>query len=180
MSGVPGVFSGLRLPVRDGAYHAAGTMKTSGRWQISFLALLLVSATGCANRTTPVTAATATAVVATTPAAQGWVRTELYFALGGWEETALSTKAELSWAEFLDAEVTPRFPDGLSVVDVYGQWRSGKAGSPLQRERSRLLVIVHPATAEASAKIEAIRNAWKQRAGEQSVLRVSQPSEVSF
>jgi hypothetical protein len=41
-------------------------------------------------------------------------------------------------------------------------------------------VIVHPATAEASAKIEAIRNAWKQRAGEQSVLRVSQPAEVSF
>lgn len=151
-------------------------MKISGAWWISFLGVLLLAGSGCASRPRPAVAETAVAA----PVNQGWVRTELYFALGGWEETALSTEAEERWAKFLDTAVTPRFPDGLSVVDVYGQWRSRKPGAVVQRERSRLLVILHPATAEASAKIEEIRKAWKQPTGEESVLRVSQPADVSF
>lgn len=151
-------------------------MKISVTWWISFLGVLLLAGSGCASRTKPAVVETVVAA----PVHQGWVRTELYFALGGWEETALSTEAEERWAKFLDAEVSPRFPDGLSVVDVYGQWRSQKAGAVIQRERSRLLVILHPATAETSAKIEAIRKAWKQPTGEESVLRVSQPAEVGF
>lgn len=143
---------------------------------MAITAMLLLAGSGCASRTKPAVVETVVAA----PGNQGWVRTELYFALGGWEETALSTEAEERWAKFLDAEVTPRFPDGLSVVDVYGQWRSPKAGAVILRERSRLLVILHPATAEASVKIEAIRKAWKQPTGEESVLRVSQPAEVSF
>jgi hypothetical protein len=139
-------------------------------------AILLLAGQGCATRTEP--AVTTISKVAASE--QTWVRTELYFSIGDWMETALSTEAEERWAKFLDAEVTPRFPDGLSVVDVYGQWRSPKAGAVILRERSRLLVIVHPATAEASAKIEAIRAAWKQQAGEESVLRVSVPAEVGF
>ncbi len=31
--------------------------------------------------------------------------------------------SEADWRDFLDREVTPRFPSGLSVVDVYGQWQ---------------------------------------------------------
>ncbi|MBC8041525.1 MAG: DUF3574 domain-containing protein [Opitutaceae bacterium] len=143
---------------------------------MSFLGVLLLAGSGCASRTKPAVVET----VVATPVNQGWVRTELYFALGGWEETALSTEAEERWAKFLDAEVTPRFPDGLSVVDVYGQWRSRKAGAVIQRERSRMLVILHVPTPDASTKIEEIRNAWKQATGEDSVLRVSQPADVSF
>jgi len=75
--------------------------------------------------------------------------------------------------------VTPRFPDGLSVQDVYGQWRDNKK-STIERLRSKLLVIDHPDTAENRAKIEAIRDAWKRRTGDQSVLRVTVPAEVSF
>ncbi len=152
-------------------------MKISRVGVMVITAMLLLAGSGCATRTPPV-------VTATQPSAaveqQAWVRTELYFSIGDWTETALSTEAELKWAKFLDAEVTPRFPDGLSVMDVYGQWRSAKAGSLVQRDRSRLLVIVHADTEEASAKIEAIRAAWKQQAGEESVLRVSQPAKVSF
>jgi hypothetical protein len=43
-----------------------------------------------------------------------------------------------------------------------------------------MLVIDYPDTAENRAKVEAIRAAWKQRTGDQSVLRVTQPAEVSF
>lgn len=109
-----------------------------------------------------------------------WLRTELYFAIGGWAETALSTEAEARWAEFLDREVTPRFPAGLSVIDIYGQWKESSPEAPILRERSRLLVIVHPKTAEANEKLEAIRQAWKTAQGETSVLRVTQPAEVRF
>ena len=43
-----------------------------------------------------------------------------------------------------------------------------------------MLVIDYPDTAENRAKVEAIRAAWKQLTGDQSVLRVTQPAEVSF
>jgi len=109
-----------------------------------------------------------------------WLRTELYFSLGEWMETALTTEPESRWQDFLDREVTPRFPDGLSVIDVYGQWRNAQAGASVRRERSRRLVIVHPDTPEASVKIEEIREAWKKQTGEKSVLRVSQPAQVGF
>lgn len=157
----------------------------SFRGSLAFsLILLVLAGGGCATQPVATETVSPTAVAKeATPgglAAAAWTRTELYFAIGDWTETALNTEAELRWATFLDAEVTPRFPDGLSVLDVYGQWRDAKPGSPVKRERSRLLVVMHPATAEAGAKIEAIRAAWKQQAGEKSVLRVSQPAEVGF
>ena len=34
------------------------------------------------------------------------------------------------WRDFLDREVTPRFPSGLSVVDVYGQWHGKQQNRP--------------------------------------------------
>lgn len=141
--------------------------------------MVAVLAPGCATRPGE-RAAPGGVAGAPAKASAGWVRTELYFSLGEWMETALSTEAESRWAEFLDREVTPRFPDGLSVIDVYGQWRSAKPGAPILRERSRLLVIVHPASPDVVEKIEAVRRAWKQANGEESVLRVSVPAEVSF
>lgn len=118
--------------------------------------------------------------------AQGWVDTRLYFGLGRFESGADSGAGhsearvtEDGWLDFLDKEVTPRFPDGLSVIDVYGQWQ-GKTMSKPERLRSKLLVIDYPDTAENRAKVEAIRTAWKKRTGDQSVLCVTQPAQVSF
>lgn len=148
-------------------------MKTL-RWHLSFLLVALaLTAPGCANKSV----ATKPAVEVITPA---WVRTELYFSIGDWTDTALSTEAESRWATFLDQEVTPRFTSGLSVLDVYAQGRGPAVEAVIKRERSRLLVIVHPATAEASAKIDTIRAAWKRLGGEAPVLRISQPADVSF
>ncbi|MDF3058313.1 MAG: hypothetical protein K0R17_2528 [Rariglobus sp.] len=150
-------------------------MKNSRGYLFFALAMLVLAGPGCATKTPSVAMDAPVA-----EAAAGWVRTELYFSIGDWTETALSTEGESRWAEFLDREVTSRFPDGLSVIDVYGQWRSPKPASPILRERSRLLVVLHPATKEAADKVEAIRTAWKQLTGEESVLRVSQPAEVAF
>lgn len=147
-------------------------MKIS-QWMLVLCAVLLAFGTsGCSTPPAP--------SAAVTDAEPRWVRTELYFSIGDWMESALSTDAEERWQAFLDREVTPRFPDGLTVIDVYGQWRSAKPGAPVLRERSRLLVILHPDTPETNAKIEELRGAWKQPTGEESVLWVSQPAEVRF
>ena len=108
----------------------------------------------------------------------GWVDTRLYFGLGQADHPEQGI-SETKWREFLDREVTPRFPDGLSVADVYGQWQ-GKGQAAPERLRSKVLIIDYPDTAENRGKIEAIRTAWKKMTGDQSVMRVSQPADVSF
>ena len=112
------------------------------------------------------------------PPAARWLDTRLYFGLGpAGDQTKGVT--ESAWRDFLDKEVTPRFPSGLSVLDVYGQWQT-KSMTTVERIRSKMLVIDYPATTENAAKIEAIRAAWKQRTHAQSVLKVTQPADVSF
>jgi hypothetical protein len=106
-----------------------------------------------------------------------WVRTELYFGLG--LEGTNSGVDEAGWRAFLDHEVSTRFPDGLSVVDVYGQWQ-GKGQAQPERLRSKLLLLLYPDTPSHRADVEAIRAAWKAKTGDQSVLRVTQPADVSF
>jgi hypothetical protein len=108
----------------------------------------------------------------------GWVDTKLYFGLGPAEDASRGV-SEAKWREFLDKEVTTRFPDGLSVVDVYGQWLSKKRATP-ERLRSKMLVIDYADTQQNRDKIEAIRAAWKSMTHDQSVLRVTQPADVSF
>ncbi|QHN04033.1 DUF3574 domain-containing protein [Granulicella sp. WH15] len=110
-----------------------------------------------------------------------WVDTRLYFGLGPADDPTKGI-SESAWREFLDKEVTPRFPSGLSVVNVYGQWQGKQeaAAGTVERIRSKMLVIDYPATPANNARIEAIRRAWKQRTGNQSVLKVTQPASVSF
>jgi len=112
--------------------------------------------------------------------AQGWLRTELYFALGLLDDPDPAQGiSEQAWRSFLDTEVTPRFPAGLSVIDIYGQWQAKGRATP-KRLRSKLLLILHDSTSDTRAAIDAIRVAWKRHTGQQSVLRVTQPAEVSF
>ena len=82
------------------------------------------------------------------------------------------------WALFLDSEVTPRFPDGLTVLRGPGQWR-GSDGR-LAKEQSNMLVIWHEPTSRTDAGIEAIRSAYKTRFAQESVIRVDSISCVSF
>jgi hypothetical protein len=128
--------------------------------------------------TNPTTAPTLTGDPAHPGVTQGWVDTKLYFGLGlaDHPDNGIS---EPRWRDFLDHEVTPRFPAGLSVIDVYGQWQ-GKTQTTPERLRSKLLIVDYPDTQENRDKIDAIRAAWKKLTGDQSVLRVTQPADVSF
>jgi len=145
--------------------------------RIVFLSCLLLA--GCATAPAPQKAAPTLAGDPAHPAAAlGWVRTELYFGIGNAEDPA-SAMSEADWREFLDREVTSRFPDGLSVYDIYGQWRSKGKLKP-DRQRSKVIMLLYEDTAAHREDIDAIRAAWKQTTGDQSVLRVTQPADVSF
>jgi hypothetical protein len=109
---------------------------------------------------------------------KGWVDTKLYFGLGPADHPEQGI-SEVQWREFLDKQVTPRFPAGLSVLDVYGQWQ-GKDQPKPERLRSKMLIIDYPDTQENREKIDAIRAAWKEKTGDQSVLRISESADVSF
>ena len=110
--------------------------------------------------------------------AQHWVETKLYFGLGPADALDKGV-SDAAWRDFLDKEVTARFPAGLSVMDIYGQWQ-GKDETAPERIRSKVLIIDYPATVANAARIQAIRAAWKQRTGDQSVMKVTQAADVSF
>jgi Protein of unknown function (DUF3574) len=145
------------------------------------LALFLALA-GCAHKPPSPASLAAAPTLSGDPNHPGqtsnWVDTKLYFGLGPIDHPEKGM-SEALWRDFLDKQVTPRFPDGLSVVDVYGQWQ-GKHQTVPERLRSKMLIIDYPDTEENRAKIEAIRAAWKQQTGDQSVMRVTQPADVSF
>jgi len=150
--------------------------------EIAAVALLSVALSGCGHGAAPLrvpsTAPTLTGDTAHPGQTAGWVDTKLYFGLGPADHPEQGV-SEAAWREFLDTEVTPRFPDGLSVVDVYGQWQGAKEPAP-ERLRSKLLIVDYPDTKENRDKVDAIRSAWKRKTGDQSVLRVTQPVDVSF
>jgi hypothetical protein len=101
-------------------------------------------------------------------------RLELIFGRAKPDGTSV-TDAE--WQSFLDREVTPLFPDGLTVLEGRGQWRDNGV---VRSEETIILVIWHASDFGDEAKIESIRTAYKKRFAQQSVMRVDGASCVSF
>jgi hypothetical protein len=108
------------------------------------------------------------ALLACSPLRAESVETTLYFGLdlpGG------EVVSEEDWKGFLADVVTPRFPDGFTVIDAYGQWRDPSvADAPVVREATKVLVIVHPATVETSAAVAEIKSLYKARFDQKSVF----------
>lgn len=107
--------------------------------------------------------------------AEEWARTELYFGLSRPDGTEIGAA---EFADFVDREVTPRFPEGLSLLAADGQWRGGDG--TIVKEESRVLMLLHPGTPEAIGRLEEIRGAYLEAFDQKSVLRVDGASCVSF
>jgi len=78
--------------------------------------------------------------------------------------------SESEWAGFLAEQVTPRFPAGLSVLDVAGQYR--EPSGRIERERSKLLIVVVFDPPSHGPKVQAIVDAYKRQYGQHTVFRV--------
>ncbi|MFJ8648113.1 DUF3574 domain-containing protein [Streptomyces sp. NPDC093546] len=114
----------------------------------------------------------------TTVRGQAYLETRLLFGTersdGGPDVT------DAQFTAFVDREVTPSFPEGLTVQVGRGQWRD--ASGRIQRERSYELVLLYPA-AQAEARhprIERIRDAYRAAFGQESVARLDERTSVDF
>ena len=83
------------------------------------------------------------------------------------------------WRTFLAREVTPRFPDGLTVYETTGQWRDPQNGK-IGRERSRVLRMIVPTGETVQDKITAIADAYKRAFRQKSVGIVTREVCASF
>ena len=83
-----------------------------------------------------------------------------------------------AFRKFVDEELTPRFPHGLTILDGGGQWRG--AENRLIREASKVVMIVLPKDEGAMGRIADVQAAYKIRFSQESVLTVTQPACVSF
>ena len=115
------------------------------------------------------------ALVAPGTGATLWLRTDLFFGCAKPDGTAISVA---EWEAFLDAEITPRFPEGLTVLEAAGQWQ--EADGDIIEEFSKVVLLLYPQAMreESHAEIEAIRAAYERRFGQDAVMRADEPRPV--
>ncbi|MDK1471968.1 DUF3574 domain-containing protein [Streptomyces sp. 549] len=142
--------------------------------------LVLLAAGAFAARPAPFGGAAAPPVPAAAEAGRGerYSETRLFFGTGRHGGEPPITDAE--FRAFLDREITPRFPAGLTLQEGYGQWRD-RTGT-INGERSYELILLYPATenAERDADIEAIRDAYTTKYELESVGRVDAAVRADF
>jgi hypothetical protein len=99
----------------------------------------------------------------------------MYFGLQRRDGTAVT---EQDWKSFVEQVVTPRFPAGLTVFDGAGQWRN--AAGHVEREPSKVLVILHPSGESIDAKIDEVRRLYCERFDQEAVMKVTSAAQVAF
>jgi Protein of unknown function (DUF3574) len=87
--------------------------------------------------------------------------------------------SEGAWRRFVAREITPRFPDGLTILEARGQWRN-PANKRIIRERSNVVLIVLPGNVEDQDRLGEVAEAYKRQFRQQSVGIIVRPACVSF
>ena len=85
---------------------------------------------------------------------------------------------DAAWRAFLAEEITPRFPDGLTVMDAAGQWRDA-SGTIVRKRTIVLLVLAEPGPA-GMQRTDEIMQAYKRAFSQEAVLRAVTTACVSF
>ena len=114
----------------------------------------------------------------TKPCPPGFERYAEYRMFFGRGKPGGGTVSDGEWRDFLAAEVTPRFPEGLTVVDARGQWRDSKGA--VGREGAKLLIVLAEPGPDAVRRTEEIAEAYKRAFDQQSVLRAVETVCAAF
>ena len=95
----------------------------------------------------------------------------------GLEKSSGETVSAEEWQTFLTDTVTPRFPDGLTVLDARGQWFDTDQGR-IYRESTLLLNVLVPADAagDGVAAIRELSDIYKERFEQQAVFHTALPA----
>ncbi len=108
------------------------------------------------------------------PPLKAMMRAELFFGRNIGGELGVSDR---QWTQFVARELTPRFPNGLTVIDGKGQWRGD---STIMRETSKIVIVVLTDTADAHDRLAAVTAAYKKHFAQKSVGFVTQPVCAAF
>lgn len=103
-------------------------------------------------------------------------KVELYFGL---DIPSGGSVEPVEWQKFIDDVITPKFPDGLSIDKISGQWQDAKTDETI-KEESRMVMILYKASPEAEQAIEDIRATYKSQFQQDSVMRLNEMNCVSF
>ena len=87
--------------------------------------------------------------------------------------------SEQAFRRFIDADVTPRFPDGFTVIDMSGQYRDTKRDRII-REPGKLILIALADETAGMTKVRELIDTYKRRFEQQSVGLITRRSCVSF
>ena len=140
-----------------GGRSAVAELGASGGGRLAPIAFVIGMLAACAN-TTPLACATGTSPM---------TKYELFL---GQNIGTMGRVTDEEWRRFLTEEVTPRYPDGFTVLDAAGQWRD-PMGRIISEESRNLVVIVRDPQTELP-KITAIRDTYKTRFSQDAVLFV--------
>ena len=86
--------------------------------------------------------------------------------------------SDAEWRTFVAEEITPRFPDGFTVFDALGQYR-GRDGQIIS-EPTKVLLIVHGRDARLRASVQELRDVYRRRFQQESVLLIESPARAGF
>jgi len=131
------------------------------------VALLLLAAAGCAGSGAP--------ALAPLPGSEAVLRSELFFGRLKPDGTVV-TDAE--WRAFVAEHVTPRFPDGFTVLDAVGQYRDREGR--VQTEPTKILLLVHGPDVRPRAAIQELRDVYRRLFQQESVLLIESPARAGF
>lgn len=148
----------------------ASSFATAARNLLLLAALLLAGPPARAEEVGPTTLAPGVSAV--------MIETKLLFGLASADGNGVSDQ---EWEAFLAAEVTSRFPDGLTVIAAVGQVKGEAHGTAqVVREGMRLVLIYHPDTPEAAARLAEIRRLYAERFRQWGVLQVTNAVRVTL
>ena len=99
----------------------------------------------------------------------------LYF---GTERSGADAVTQSQWLGFLEHEVTPAFPDGLTWWAANGQWRDPEA--ELTQEATFVLQLLHRDDEEQQRKVAALIDSYRKQFAQKAVLSTRSVVCASF
>ena len=87
-----------------------------------------------------------------------------------------SEVSEDAWGRFCDRYVSAAFPDGYTVIDAAGCWRSGSKAT--EKERAKIILIVAPA--DAREKVRSVAGQYQKQFHQEAVLISSSDAEADI
>ena len=99
-------------------------------------------------------------------------------ALHGAQQRGEEVVTDQAWEVFLRDIITPRFPNGLTVLDGQGQWQL--LPGEIEQERSKVLIILSPRFGDARERLAEIAIGYKELFNQGAVIQTTTGTCTSF